>query len=62
MTAEPDARDFKMMSEAVQAWYRFYELDPNDRISHVLCQAAIDFYNEGHRSSDDFAAALVSLA
>jgi hypothetical protein len=44
MKTDREKPDFKTMSEAVQAWYRFYELDPKDGLSHVLCQAAIDFY------------------
>lgn len=51
--------DFKMMSEAVQAWYRFYEVDPKHGLSEVLCQAAIDLYHDGHRTSDDIATALI---
>jgi hypothetical protein len=43
----------------VQAWYRFYEVDPKDGLSDVLRQAAIDFYQEGHRNSDDIATALI---
>jgi hypothetical protein len=39
MTAKIDSPDFKTMSEAVKAWYRFYELDPRDGLSSILCQA-----------------------
>jgi hypothetical protein len=42
-----------MLSEAVQAWYRSYEVDPDERPSQILCAAAIDFFNGGHRSPDD---------
>lgn len=56
---EKDDPDFKMMSEAVQAWYRFYEIDPRNGLSEVLCQAAIDLYRGGHHSSDDIATALI---
>lgn len=51
--------DFRAMSEAVQNWYRFYEVQPNDQSSHVLCTAAINLYNEGYRTVDDIAAALI---
>jgi hypothetical protein len=50
---------FRMMSEAVQAWYRFYEVRPDDRCSNVLCQAAIDLYQGGLRTVDDIATTLI---
>ncbi|KQV18240.1 hypothetical protein ASC97_29690 [Rhizobium sp. Root1203] len=56
MKKEPD---FRTMSEAVQHWYRFYEVPPNDQSSQVLCTAAISLYNEGYRSVDDIATALI---
>ncbi|MGB8287741.1 MAG: hypothetical protein WCE42_07335 [Rhizobium ruizarguesonis] len=59
METEFDKPDFKTMSEAVQAWCRFYGVDPKDGLSDVLCQAAIDFFQEGHRTSDDIATALI---
>jgi hypothetical protein len=59
MKTDREKPDFKTMSEAVQAWYRFYELDPKDGLSHVLCQAAIDFYQAGHCTADDIATALI---
>jgi hypothetical protein len=52
-------RDFRAMSEAVQNWYRFYEVPPNEQSSQVLCTAAINLYNEGYRSADDIATALI---
>jgi hypothetical protein len=47
------------MSEAVQTWYRFYELRPDEQSSQVLSEAAISLYNEGYRSVDDIATALI---
>lgn len=51
--------EFRLMSEAVQAWYRFYEVSPDDRASQVLCNAAIDLYNDGYRTVDDIATVLI---
>jgi hypothetical protein len=51
MKTDRDEPDFKTMSDAVQAWYRFYELDPKDGPS--------DFYNAGHRTPGDIATALI---
>ncbi len=56
MSRQPD---FRAMSEAVQIWYRFYEVPPNERSSQVLCEAAISLYNEGYRSVDEIATALI---
>lgn len=50
---------FRMMSEAVQAWYRFYEVSPDDRATEMLSSAAIDLYNEGYRSADEIATMLI---
>jgi hypothetical protein len=59
MSSKGDDPDFKTMSEAVQAWYRFYQINPKNGLFYVLCQAAIDLYREGHHSSDDIATALI---
>lgn len=59
MASKDDDPDFKTMSEAVQAWYRFYQIDSRRGLSDLLCQAAIDLYREGHRSSDDIATVLI---
>jgi hypothetical protein len=45
--------DFRAMSEAVQNWYRFYEVQPNDL--HRSDQP----YNEGYRTVDYIAAGLI---
>jgi len=50
---------FRMMSEAVQAWYRYYEVDPDDQASQTLCAAAIALFNDGHRSLDDLSTMLI---
>ncbi|MGB8291607.1 hypothetical protein ACCS68_29115 [Rhizobium beringeri] len=51
--------DLTAMSEAVQAWYQFYEVPRNDHSSRVLCSAAVELYNDGIRNVDDIAAALI---
>ena len=50
---------FRMLSEAVQAWYRYYEVEPDDQASHTLSAAAIGFFQEGHRSLDDVTTMLI---
>jgi len=51
--------DFRMLSQAVQAWYRFYEVVPDDQASHTLGAAAIQFFNDGHRSVDELTTLLI---
>ncbi|WP_156392892.1 hypothetical protein [Rhizobium sp. Root1220] len=54
MSKQPD---FRAMCEAAQNWYRFYEVPRHELSSQVLCNAAINLYNEGYRSVDDLATA-----
>lgn len=49
----------KMLSRAVQRWYRYYEVEQDDRASHVLRHAAITLFNDGYRSEDDIATMLI---
>jgi hypothetical protein len=55
----PRDKDFRMLSEAVQAWYRYYEVAPDEQASHTLCSAAIDLFNEGYRTCDGIATMLI---
>ncbi|WP_312883791.1 hypothetical protein [Rhizobium leguminosarum] len=50
MSKRPDLR---AMSEAVEAWYRFYEAPQNEQSSRVLCSAAVDLYKDGIRNGAD---------
>jgi hypothetical protein len=54
-----DKQDYQIMSQAVHAWYRFYEVDWNDEASSFLCSAAIELYNEGCRSAEEMATTLI---
>jgi len=51
--------DFRMLSEAVQAWYRHYDVDPDEPVSAVLCSAALSLYQRGHRSVEAIASGLI---
>jgi hypothetical protein len=51
--------NFKMVSIAVQAWYRHYELDACEQLSQLLCNAALDHYQDGCRSADGLATWLI---
>lgn len=48
-----------LISEAVQSWYSFYEVDPDDRASDVLRKAALELFAEGHCTSEDIATHLI---
>jgi hypothetical protein len=56
---KPRGSEFKMLSEAVQAWYRFYEVSPHARASQFLSKAAINLYNDGYKTADDIASVLI---
>jgi hypothetical protein len=59
MTQKSARPDIALLSEAVQRWYRFYEVSPDEAVSDVLCSAALGLYREGHRSLEDIATVLI---
>ncbi|MDR7141923.1 hypothetical protein J2X43_000114 [Rhizobium sp. BE258] len=52
--------DHIMISKAVSAWYRHYDVNWDDHASSFLCDAAIELYASGCRSSEMLAATLIS--
>ncbi|PZM14839.1 hypothetical protein CPY51_09015 [Rhizobium tubonense] len=52
-------KEYRIISQAVQAWYRFYGDDWDDEASSFLCSAAIKLYNGGCRSTEDLATTLI---
>ncbi|MGO4568375.1 hypothetical protein AB4Z52_25790 [Rhizobium sp. 2YAF20] len=55
-TIEPDVA---VLSEALQQWYRYYEVPPGEAASDTLCGAALRLYNEGHRTVQEIATILI---
>ncbi|NLR97032.1 hypothetical protein HGP17_09305 [Rhizobium sp. P38BS-XIX] len=51
--------NIRVLSQAVQAWYRYYDVEPDETASHALCLAAIEFYNDGYRTLDDLSTVLI---
>lgn len=49
----------KMLSRAVQRWFRNYEVEHDDHASHVPRYAAIALFNDGYRSEGDIATMLI---
>jgi hypothetical protein len=43
MSSKGDDPDFKAMSEAVQAWYPLYQIDPKKGLSYVLSKRRSTF-------------------
>ena len=54
-----DDLEFRLLSDAVQQWYRYYEVTPDEQCSSTLCNAAIDLFNRGYRTADDVATMLI---
>lgn len=48
-----------LLASAVDQWFRYYEVEHDHHVWDVLCNAAIDFYNDGYRSEDDLATLLI---
>jgi hypothetical protein len=51
--------DFRMLSEAVHAWYEYYEIEPDEQASARLCEAALDLFNDGYRTVDTLTTMLI---
>ena len=52
-------RDICMLSRAVQAWFRHYGATVGDESTQVLCSAAVDLYNNGHKTAEEIASVLI---
>ncbi|TAX87418.1 hypothetical protein [Rhizobium leguminosarum] len=51
--------DLDVVSQAVTAWFRFYELDPDEQSIEILARAAGELYVFGYHSADDLATSLI---
>ena len=52
--------ELKILSVAVQGWYRHYDIPLNVAISCSVCTAAIEIYRNGIVAVDDIAQILIS--
>lgn len=57
--ADHDDYDTRLLSDAVRAWFDYYELGPDERAMERLCSAAIGLYDDGCRSLDHLATTLI---
>ncbi|OWW04701.1 hypothetical protein ATY81_01610 [Rhizobium sp. R72] len=51
--------DLLILSRAVQHWYLYYDIDPDDQASTLLNRAAIELFDQGHRSVEGIATMLI---
>ncbi|CCM78401.1 hypothetical protein [Rhizobium mesoamericanum] len=51
--------DLLILSRAVQQWYLYYDIDPDDQASTLLNRAAVELFDKGHRSVEGIATALI---
>lgn len=59
MFDHPRSPDIRMLSEAVQAWFQYYQADPDEGASHLLCNAALAFFRDGYHTIDDVTTMLI---
>lgn len=55
-----ETSDFMMLSQSVQSWYGFYNLEPTQQTSEVICSAAITLFNRGHQCHEDVTRILIA--
>ncbi|WP_017957105.1 hypothetical protein [Rhizobium leguminosarum] len=52
--------DMNVLSEAVGIWYRHNHATPTDQSTQLLCSAAVDLYNQGHRTREELVTLLIT--
>ncbi|MBY3314486.1 hypothetical protein [Rhizobium laguerreae] len=51
--------DVDVLSDAVRTWYRYNHAAPTEQSMQLLCSAAVDLYNQGHRTSEELVTLLI---
>jgi hypothetical protein len=51
--------DFRMLSEAVNAWFTFYSVEPDEQASNTLTSAARKLFDGGCRTVEDLSTMLI---
>lgn len=51
--------NFRMLAEAVNAWFDYYEVEPHEQTYDVLSTAALSLFDQGHRNLDDLPTMLI---
>ncbi len=52
--------DLDVLSLSVQSWYRHCKARPDDRTSQIICSAAVDLFNRGHRTQEELTSMLIA--
>ncbi|EPE96256.1 hypothetical protein RGCCGE502_21265 [Rhizobium grahamii CCGE 502] len=52
--------DLAVLSLSVQLWYRHFKAEPDEKTSEVICSAAIDLFNQGHRTQEELTRILIA--
>jgi hypothetical protein len=59
MKADPRYAQYRALSKAVSRWFEYYNAEYDETASETLCNAAVDLFNEGYRSTDEIATLLI---
>ncbi|MEH7909887.1 hypothetical protein V7798_21515 [Rhizobium laguerreae] len=51
--------DVNMLSDAVQIWHRHNHATPTERSTQMLCSAAVDLFNQGHKTREELITLLI---
>lgn len=52
--------EWAVLSMSVQSWFRHYRAKPDDKTSEIICSAAIDLFNRGHRTQEELTSILIA--
>jgi hypothetical protein len=51
--------DLLILSRAVRQWYEYYDVVPDEQASTLLNHAAVELFDQGHRSVEGIATVLI---
>ncbi|MBY3074801.1 hypothetical protein HFO63_32705 [Rhizobium laguerreae] len=52
--------DVNVLSDAVRTWCRHNHAAPTEQSMQLLCSAAVDLYNQGHRTREELVTLLIT--
>ncbi|MBY2909919.1 hypothetical protein [Rhizobium leguminosarum] len=51
--------DVNVLSDAIRIWCRHNRAAPTEQSMQLLCSAAVDLYNQGHRTREELVTLLI---
>ncbi|UVD60328.1 hypothetical protein NE852_31705 (plasmid) [Rhizobium sp. Pop5] len=51
--------EVNVLSDAVRTWFRHNHAAPTEQSMQLLCSAAVDLYNEGHKTREELVTLLI---